>query len=172
MLGVLMIRMVLSWKTWLRPSGVDESVAWIGAPAAQASETVLLLTGLPGLFGQVTPLKSEGLIFSAPKNSIAPSAPFNGTESVVGLALLLIVRVAVSNVPAGCVDVKTTLTWQVVGAVSVPVHEFPLIAKSAFDVPAPVKFTMPDPWMLTVTVCGALTAGDVPVGTPNDKSVG
>jgi hypothetical protein len=134
---------------------------------------VVLLTGLPGLLGHVVPVKSDLLMFSAPNNSIAPYAPFSGTERVAGLALLAIVRVVASSVFAGAADaVKTTLTWHVVGAVSTPVHEFPLIAKSPFPVAAPVNVTVPCPWMFTVTVCGALTAGLVPVGTPNERSVG
>jgi hypothetical protein len=142
------MRMVLSWKTLLLPSGVDESVAVIGPPGAQESAIVLLLTGLPavdGLFCQVTPLKSEGLIFSAPKNSIAPYAPFIGTETA-SVVEVVMERVAVSSVVAGAPEaVNVTLTWQVVGAVSVPVQELPLIAKSLFPVLAPVNVTIPVP---------------------------
>jgi hypothetical protein len=68
--------------------------------------------------------------------------------------------------------VNTTLTWHVVGAVNVPVHEFPFTAKSELFVLAPLNVTVPCPVMFTVTVCGALTAGLEPVGTPNDRSVG
>ena len=85
-------------------------------------------------------------MFSAPKISIAPNAPFIGTESAPGVALLLIVRVADSNVPAGSDAVYTTLTWQVVGAVSVPVQLFPLTAKSLFPpMGAPLNVTVPLP---------------------------
>jgi hypothetical protein len=79
---------------------VDDSFATIGTPGVQAIVTVLVLTGLPavgGLLSHVTPLKREGLIFSAPNNSMAPNAPFIGTERVAGLALLAIESVAVSS---------------------------------------------------------------------------
>ena len=48
--------------------------------------------------------------------------------------------------PAASDAVYTTLTWQVVGAVSVPVQEFPLTAKSLLPpMGAPVNVTVPVP---------------------------
>jgi hypothetical protein len=142
-----MMRSVLSWKTLLVPSGVDESFATIGA--VQEMAIVFVLTGLPAVGGslvQVVPPKSDLLMFSAPKISIAPNAPFIGTESVAAGVVLVIVSVVDSNVLAGdCDAVNTTLTWQVVGAASVPVQEFPFTAKSLFPVLAPLNVTAPCP---------------------------
>jgi hypothetical protein len=82
------------------------------------------------------------------------------------------------------VELNTTATWQFVGAVSVPVHELPLMVNAAgLDVEggtvvpdAPIvteeNVTEPDPVMLTITDCAALVAGEVPVGIPKARLLG
>jgi hypothetical protein len=59
-----------------------------------------------------------------------------------------------------------TLTWHDVGAVRVLWQDDPETLNGAVAVAA-LNVTDPLPVILTVTVWGELTAGDVPVGMPN-----
>src|SRR5208283_695677 len=118
----------------------------------------------------------EGSTLIGLKSLIAPYAPFSGT--VIGPVCVeeLKLRVAVSKVPAGCVEVNCTPIWQVVGAVCGVKQVLPLNVKSlAYGPPVIAKLlsvACPVPVTFTVTRSVMASGGGVPVGIPKERSPG